>query len=161
MFASVSSDNREDEWQFRKRSSCKKKSCFFFFFFFKSQHKLQSAGKLLQHSHLTSVWAALHPCNNPKPWLLKLGHMFVLDSDFHRMLLCHIYEGPTSEHFKVSCGTLSNLGEHQYSPHFIFLSPHHKHHTTPASSSPLVGIVLVLYYITWLTFYFFARANKH
>ena len=32
MFASVSSDNREDEWQFRKRSSCKNKSCFFFFF---------------------------------------------------------------------------------------------------------------------------------
>lgn len=93
----------------------KEELCFFlFFFFFKSQHKLQSAGKHLQHSHLTSVWAALHPCNNPKPWLLKwatclfwtvtstgCSSAIFMRGQHQNILKCHVAHSQTGESIHI------------------------------------------------------------
>lgn len=66
------------------------------------------------HSHLTSVWAALYPCNNPKLRLLRWAHKTVMSfRHFHRMprRLLSIFMRGNIRPVQVSCGTLWKLGK--------------------------------------------------
>lgn len=71
-------------------------------------------------SHLTSVWAALYPCNNPKLRLLRWAHKTVMSfRHFHRMLrrLLSIFMRGNIRPVQVSCGTLLKLGRTSISHH--------------------------------------------